>query len=97
MTDIMKRTCVTARIGTDAKRGAAHIANMSKTRDKVGADSGCNPMTWLDNSGHRRAVTILAGGGVAGLANIRDIRCGLLLAPSQNRDSASRVSLCQAL
>jgi len=46
----------------------------------------------LDISRHCRAGAILAGGGVAALANIRDIRCGLLLASSQNRDSASRVS-----
>jgi hypothetical protein len=93
----MKHVCVTARIGADAKRGAAHIANMSKPRDKVRADSGCNPIMLLDISISRRAVTILAGGGVPALANIPDIRCGLLLASSQNRDSASRVSFCQAL
>jgi len=88
----MKHACVTARIGNDAKCGAAHIANMSKPRDKVRADSGCNPLKWLDVSRYRRAGAILAGGGVAALANIRDNRCGLLLASSQNRDSASRVS-----
>jgi hypothetical protein len=90
----MKHVCVAARIGADAKRGAAHIANMSKPRDKVRADSGCNPPKSLNITSHRRAGAILAGGGVAGLANILDIRRGLLLAPSQNRVSASRVSLC---
>jgi hypothetical protein len=39
----------------------------------------------------------LAHGIVAPLANIRDIRCGPLLALSQNRASASRVSLCYGL
>jgi len=90
----MKHACVTARIGTDTKRGAAHIANMSKPRDKVRADSGRNPLKWLNIMSPRRAGAILAGGGVTALANIRDIRCDLLLASSQNRDSASRVSLC---
>jgi hypothetical protein len=33
----MKHVCVTARIGSDTKRGAAHIENMSKLRDKVSA------------------------------------------------------------
>jgi hypothetical protein len=37
---------------------------------------------------------ILAQGFVAHLANIRDIGCGSLRALRQNRDSASRVSLC---
>jgi hypothetical protein len=90
----MKHVCVTARIGSDAKRGAVHIANMSKPRDKVRADSGCNPMILLNISSACRAGAILAGGGVPVLANIPDIRCGLLLASSQNRDSASRVSFC---
>jgi len=36
----------------------------------------------------------LAQGFVAPLANIRDIGGGSLRALSQNRDSASRVSLC---
>jgi hypothetical protein len=90
----MKHTCVTARIGSDAKRGAAHIANMSKLRDKVRADSGYNPPKIWNISSLRRAGTILAGGGVPALANIPDIRCGLLLASSQNRVSASRVSFC---
>jgi hypothetical protein len=93
----MKRTCVTARIGSAAKRGAAHIANMSKLRDKGRADSGCNPLTALNIPNPCRAGAILAGGGVTAFANILDIRCRLLLAPSQNRVSASRVSSCQAL
>jgi hypothetical protein len=37
---------------------------------------------------------VLAHGFVAPLANIPDIGCGSLRAQSQNRDSASRVSLC---
>ena len=37
---------------------------------------------------------VLAQGFVAPLANIPDIGCGSLRALSQNRDSASRVSLC---
>ncbi len=90
----MKHVCVTARIGPDTKRGAAHIANMSKLRDKVRADSGRNPMISLSIDGQFGAGAILAGGGVAVLANIRDIRRGPLLASSQNRVSASRVSLC---
>jgi len=93
----MKHVRVTAKIGADAKRCAAHIANMSKLRDKVGADSGCNPQQEWNILRPYRAGAILAGGGVPVLANIPDIRCGLLLASSQNRASASRVSFCQAL
>jgi len=70
---------------------------MSKPRDKGRADSGCKLMMWLIIPSSRRAGAILAGGGVAAFANILDIRCRLLLASSQNRVSASRVSSCQAL
>jgi len=93
----MKHVCVTARISPDTKRGAAHIANMSKPRDKVRADSGYNPVISLGVHGLFGAGAILAGGGVAVLANIPDIRCGPPLASSQNRVSASRVSCCRAL
>jgi len=84
-----------AKIGDDAKDGAGHIANMAKPADKVSADFSRNPGDdigiFKDFQGLAR---LLAHGVVATLVNIRDINCGSLLALSQNRDSASRVSLC---
>jgi hypothetical protein len=54
--------------------------------------SGRNPMISLSIDGPFRAGAILAGGVVAVLVNIPDIRYGPLLASSQNRVRASRVS-----
>jgi hypothetical protein len=88
----MKHSCVTARIGPDFVARLAHILDMSCAALRVSADSGCNPLKGLDMPRHCRGGAILAGGGVAALANIRDIHRGLLLASSQNRVSASRVS-----
>jgi len=60
---------------------------MAKPADKVRRNCGRDPLGWHD----------FAHGFVAHLANIRDIGCGELRALSQNRASASRVSLCYGL
>jgi hypothetical protein len=83
--NIMKHVCVASQNWDDAKGGVAHIANMGKSPDKVSHDSGRNPSGWHE---------FWPNGFVAPLVNIRDIHCGSLRALSQNRDSASRVSLC---
>ena len=82
-------------MGDDAKDGAGYIEYMAKPADKISADFGRNPGTgiWKSN-GNSGAVTILAHGFVAPLAHIPDRGGGSLRALSQNRDSASRVSLC---
>ena len=81
----MTHVCVAARTVDNAKRGAADIANISKPRDKV-----TRPF-WLQPFGLARLFAQLC---VALLANIRDIGFVALLDLSENRDSASRVSLC---
>ena len=84
------RTCGLPARSHPRKRGACSALRHA-------ADSGCNTLTGLNILRPCRAGAILARGGVPALANISDIRCGLLLVPSQNRVSASRVSSCQAL
>jgi len=84
-----------AKIGDDAKDGAGHIEHMAKPADKVSADFGRNPEQASDYPMVSQGLArVLAHGFVARLANIPDIGCGSLRAPSQNRASASRVSSC---
>jgi len=84
-----------AKIGDDAKDGAGHIANMAKPADKVSDDFGRNPRTAVCIPKVFQGLTrVLAHGFVARLANIAYMGCGSLRALSQNRDSASCVSLC---
>ena len=80
----MKHVCVTAKNDDDAKGDAGLIANKAKSADKVSVVFALT----------LRAVTIFAQGCVTRLAHIRDMLCGVCLALSKNRDSASRVSFC---
>ena len=81
----MKRVCVAAKTVDNEKGGEADIANISEPPDKVSGCFGCNPKGWHDFSPSFRVVL---------LADIRDIGFVALLDLSENRDSASRVSLC---
>ncbi len=81
----MKLVCVAARKVDNAKGGAADIANISKPPDKL---SG---RFWLQPEGLARLFAQLR---VALLDHILDMAVVALLALSENRDSASRVSLC---
>jgi len=68
---------------------------MAKPADKVSADFGRNPGTDICIPTVSQGLArVLAHGIVARLANIAYMGCGSLRALSQNRDSASRVSLC---
>ena len=84
----MKHVCVAARTVDNAKRREADIENISKRRDKVSGRSGCNPKGWHDFS------PICC---VGLLGHILDMAVVALLDLSENRDSASRVSLCYRL
>ncbi len=81
----MKHVCVAAKTADNAKRAAADIANISKARDKV---SG---LFWLQPEGLARLFAHLR---VVLLGHILDMAVVALLDLSENRDSASRVSLC---
>jgi hypothetical protein len=81
----MKHVCVAARIGDGKAPGEANIQYIRKTSNAASADSGCNPLG---------LARVLAHGIVAShLLRMTKPRV-LLRALSQNRDSASRVSLC---
>ena len=82
---MMKHVCVAARTVDNAKRGEADIANISKPRDKV---SG---RFWQQPEGLARLFAQLC---VMLLGHIRDMAVVALLDLSENRDSASRASLC---
>jgi len=69
----------------NAEDDEADIANISKESDKVSGRFGRNPKGWHRFFAHLRVVL---------LDNIRDIVFVSLLDLSENRDSASRVSLC---
>ena len=83
--NIMKHVCVAARTADTAKGGAADIRYISKPPDKGSGRSGSNPKGWHEFS---------PKGCVAPLDRILDMLVVALLALSENRDSASRVSLC---
>jgi hypothetical protein len=81
----MKHVCVAARIGDGEALGAANIGNIRKTSNDASADSGSNP---------KGLARVLAHGIVESpLLRMTKPRA-FLRALSQNRDSASRVSLC---
>jgi hypothetical protein len=72
----------------DEKGAAERIENTVKVVDEVSRDFGRNP---------KGLARLFAHGCVLLLPNIRDIRFVALLALSENRDSASRASLCYGL
>src|SRR5688500_12372383 len=101
----MKHVCVAARTVDNAKRREADIQNISKRRDKVSGRSGCNPKGW-----HEFSPICCVGllGGNWGQTRISATWSNFesdpkfrsivaLLDLSENRDSASRVSLCYRL
>jgi hypothetical protein len=92
----MKHDCVAARIGNDKAHGAVNIANIHQPGNDGSADPGCNPTGHVSSYQHLPLglARVLAHGVVPPLAHILDMRCGPLLALSQNRDSATRISLC---
>ena len=85
----MKHVCVAARIGDGEALDAGNIETLLASRATRPAPILAATLLGL--------ARVLAHGIVAPLANIRDIGCGKLRALSQNRDSASRVSLCYGL
>ncbi len=81
----MKHVCVAARIGEGKAPGEANTQCIGKTSNAAIADSGCNPSGW-----HEFWPMALSKSPLLRLTKPRDF----LLALSQNRDSASRVSGC---
>jgi hypothetical protein len=81
----MKHVCVAARIGEGKAPGEGNSYSIAKTSNAVSADSGYNPLG---------LARVLAHNIVAShLLRMTKPRV-LLRVLSQNRDSASRVSLC---
>jgi hypothetical protein len=84
----MKHVCVAARIGDGKAPGEGNSRSIAKTSNAASADSGCNP---------KGLARVLAHGIVESpLLRMTKLRA-FLRALSQNRDSASRVSLCYGL
>jgi len=81
----MKHVCVAARIGDGEALDAGNIETIGKSSNAASADSGCNP---------KGLARVLAHGIVASHWLRMTKRRVLLRALSQNRASASRVSLC---
>ena len=79
----MKHVCVAARIGEGKAPGEGNSRSIAKTSNAVSADSGCNPPGW-----HEFWPMALSKSPLLRMTKPRDF----LLALSQNRDSASRVS-----
>jgi hypothetical protein len=84
----MKHVCVAARIGDGEALDAGNIQNIGKSSNDASADSGCNPYG---------LARVLAQHIVASHWLRMTKRRVLLRVLSQNRDSASRVSLCYGL
>ena len=80
---MMKHVCVAARIGDSKAPGKANTLRIRKTSNEASADSGCNPSGW-----HEFWPMALSKGPLLRMTKPQDF----LLALSQNRDSASRVS-----
>jgi hypothetical protein len=93
---MMKHVCVASGIGDGKAPGAGNIKYIHQPGNAGSADSGCNPAGNISSNKQLSPglARVLAPGFVPPLAHIRDMRCGPLLAMSQNRDSAARVSLC---
>ena len=83
--NIVKHVCVAARIGEDKAPGEDNSRSIVKTSNAAIADSGCNPSGW-----HEFWPMALSKGPLLRMTKPK----AFLLALSQNRDSASRVSLC---
>ena len=81
----MKHVCVAARIGDGEALDAANVENLRKSSNDASADSGCNP---------QGLARVLAHDIVASHLLRMTKRRVLLRVLSQNRASASRVSLC---
>jgi len=86
--NLMKHVCVAARIGDGKAPGEGNSRSIAKTSNEASADSGCNPSGW-----HEFWPMALSKGPLLRMTKPQDF----LLALSQNRDSASRVSLCYGL
>src|SRR5258705_13959287 len=86
--NMMTHVCVAVRIGDGKAPGEGNSHSIAKTSNEASADSDCNPFG---------LARVLAHGVVESpllrMTKPRDF----LLALSQNRDSASRVSLCYGL
>ena len=83
--NIMKHVCVAARIGEGKAPGEGNSYSIAKTSNAAIADSGCNPSGW-----HEFWPMAVSKDPLLRMTKPQDF----LLALSQNRDSASRVSLC---
>jgi hypothetical protein len=92
---MMKHVCVAPGIGDGKAPGAGNIKYIHQPGNAGSADSGRNPAGNISSNKQLfpGLARVLAHGFVAPLAHIRDMR-GPLLAMSQNRDSAARVSSC---
>ena len=84
----VKHACVAARIGDDAKRGAANMSILASRATKLAPVLAATPCG---------LARVLAHGFVASPLLSRSKRRALLRAPSQNRASASRVLRCYRL
>jgi hypothetical protein len=81
----MKHVCVAARMGDGKALDAGNSRSIAKSSNAASADSGCNPYG---------LARVLAQHFVAShWLRMTKLRV-LLRVLSQNRDSASRVSLC---
>jgi hypothetical protein len=84
-----------AKIGDDAKDGAGHMPIWPSRPTKSAPILAATPAQVFEyHTVFQGLARVLAHGFVAPLANILYMGCGSLRALSQNRDSASRVSLC---
>jgi hypothetical protein len=84
-----------AKIGDDAKDGAGHMSIWPSRPTKSAPILAATPAQASEYLMPMRGLArILAHGFVARLGHIPDMACGSLCALSQNRDSASRDSLC---
>ena len=83
--NMVKHVCVVARIGEGKAPGEGNGHSIAKTSNAAIADSGCNPFGLARVLAHSVVESPLLR-----MTKPQDF----LLALSQNRDSASRVSPC---